>query len=99
MLLLGLAGPITVNQLAAATGPGFAVNIPHWAANGGWSSSWSVLKASGNPLSCTLDLVGPVGQVLSLNTSVGNGNSLPFNVAQGGRAIIQAGGAGSSVLG
>jgi len=96
-LVLALAGPHAVNQLAAATGPGASVVLAHWAANGGWNSRWSVVNTSANPLSCTLDLVGPDGQPLSLNTTAGSGNSISFPVAQGGTAIIQAGGAGSSV--
>jgi len=97
LLVLALAGPIAVNEMAAATGPGYAVNLPHWAANGGWNSRWSVLNASADPLSCTLNLVGPDGKVVSLNTTAGNGNSIPFTVPRVGRTIIQAGDASGSV--
>jgi len=96
ILVLALAGPIAVNQLAAATGPAFAVDRAHWVANDGWNSRWTVVNTSANPLSCTLDLVGPDGQAVSLNTTAGSGNSIPFNVPQGGTTIIQAGGAAGS---
>lgn len=94
MLLLAVAGPHTFNQLAAATG--FAVDLSHWAANGGWQSRWSVLNTSANPLSCTLDLVGPDGQPLILSTTAGNGSSILFTVPLGGTTIVEAGGAGGT---
>ena len=97
LLIPPLAVPHAVNQLAAATGPGFSVDLAHWAANGGWNSRWSVVNTSASPLSCTLDLVGPDGQPVSLNTTAGSGNSISFTVAQGGTTIIQAGGAAGSV--
>ena len=97
LLALVLAAPMTLNKMAAATGPGYSVELPHWAANGGWNSRWSVVNASGDSLSCTLNLVGPDGKVVSLNTTAGAGNSIPFTVPQAGRTIIEAGDVSGSV--
>lgn len=82
---------------AAATGPALSVDMPHWAANGGWGSRWSVVDTSFGPLACALSIRGPDGQPLSLDTTAGTGSSVSFTVAQGGTALIQAGGAAGSV--
>ena len=47
ILVLALAGPIAVNQLAAAKGPAFAVDRAHWVANDGWNSRWTVVLRRG----------------------------------------------------
>jgi hypothetical protein len=87
----------TVVGSAATTGPGFSVDLAHWAANGGWSSQWSVLNTSFGPLACTLNINGPDGQPLSLETTAGTGSAVPFAVAPGGTAKIQAGSAAGEV--
>jgi hypothetical protein len=68
-----------------------SVDLAHWAANGGWSSVWSVVDTLSGPIGCTLSIHGPDGQPLSLVTSAGTGSSITFTVAQGGTAQIQAG--------
>jgi hypothetical protein len=82
---------------AATTGPGYSVDLAHWAANGGWSSQWSVVNTSFGPLACVLIIHGPDGQPLSLDTTAGSGSSVSFAVAPGGTGQIQAGGAAGDV--
>ena len=71
------------------------VECRSWAANGGRNSRWSVVNTSANPLSCTLDLVGPDGQPVSLNTTAGSGNSIPFAAGsvQSGASSVSCSGA------
>ncbi len=90
-LLFVLAATVVGN--AATTGPGFSIDLAHWAANGGWSSQWSVVNTTMGPLACALIIHGPDGQPLSLDTSAGSGSSVSFAVAPGGTAKIQAGSA------
>ena len=87
----------TVVGNAATTGPGFSVDLAHWAANGGWSSQWSVVNTSFGPLACALIIDGPDGQPVSLDTTAGSGSSIAFAVAPGGTGQIQAGSADGDV--
>jgi hypothetical protein len=84
---------VAASAVGNASAAGFSLDLAHWAANGGWSSVWSVVDTSFGPLGCTLSIHGPDGKPLSLVTSAGSGSSIIFTVAQGGAAQIQAGSA------
>jgi hypothetical protein len=84
---------VAASAVGNASAAAFSVDLAHWAANGGWSSVWSVVDTSFGPLGCTLSIHGPDGKPLSLVTSAGSGSSIIFTVAQGGAAQIQAGSA------
>jgi hypothetical protein len=94
-------GLVLVLALSAVPAHGAALtlssDLAHWAANGGWESTWSVVDTANQSLTCTLTINGPDGTALSLVTSAGTGSSISFTVPQGGSAQIQAGGAGGSV--
>jgi len=75
----------------------YATDLAHWAANGGWVSTWSMVSTWNSPLACTLSFRDPSGKPLSLNTTAGNGSSIGFNLAVGGSARIAAGGSTGSV--
>ena len=93
--MLALAA-VSTGQLGAV-GPGFNVDLSHFAAGGGWNSIWSVVNTSLGANQCTLTLVGPDGKLLSLATTAGTGSSINFGVAEGGTAVVQAGGSTGSL--
>ena len=95
MILLALAA-VSADRLGAV-GPGFSVDLSHFAAGGGWNSIWNVVNTSPGPNQCTLTIVGADGKPLSLTTTAGTGSSVDFSVAVGGTAVIQAGGATGSL--
>jgi len=74
-----------------------STDLAHWAANGGWASTWSVVNTWSGPLACTLSFRDPDGKAFSLNTSEGNGSSVDFNLAAGGSTQISAGGASGTI--
>jgi hypothetical protein len=88
---------VAASAVGNASAAAVSVDLAHWAANGGWSSVWSVVNTLSGPIGCTLRINGPDGKPLSLVTSAGTGSSITFTVAQGGTAQIQAGSATGAV--
>src|SRR5215813_11620178 len=97
-LLVLLALAVASADQLGAVGPGFSVDLSHFAAFGGWNTIWSIINTSLGPNQCTLTIVGPDGQPLSLTTTAGTGSSINVGVALGGSAFIQAGGPMGSTL-
>lgn len=88
---------ITINP---ATGPPqtFIVNLPHWAAFGGWVSNWSIVNVWGGANSCTLLLFDSLGKPVSLVTNIGTGAQIPFPLAPNGTEEILIGGVSGTTL-
>lgn len=89
---------ITVNAGTTPPPQNFKVNLPHWAAFGGWLTDWSIVNVWGEANPCTLYIYGPSGQPLSVGTSIGTGSTLSFSIALNGTAEITAGGGGGTLL-
>ena len=92
---------ITVNAATTpppTTTPQFVYLLPHWAAFGGWVTLWSIVDTSLAPNQCGIELIGPDGQPISLETTAGTGNFIgPIDIAPWGTLEIVAGSPGGSV--